>query len=54
MDSDAWSAEIALQILVKASADVEGARAIRAAAPPPPAIVIGGAVLGRLRPNKDY
>jgi hypothetical protein len=34
VDSDAWRADVALQLLVDAGADVDRARAIRAAQPP--------------------
>jgi hypothetical protein len=53
VDSDAWRADVALQLLVDAGADVERARAIRAAQPPRRVIGIGGAVLGGLPPAGD-
>jgi hypothetical protein len=53
VDSDAWRADVALQLLIDAGADVERARAIRAAQPPRRVIGIGGAVLGGLPPTGD-
>jgi hypothetical protein len=53
VDSDAWRADVALQLLVDAGADVERARAIRAAEPPRRVIGIGGAVLGGPPPTRD-
>jgi hypothetical protein len=53
VDSDAWRADVALQLLVDAGANVERARAIRAAQPPPRIIGIGDAVLGGPRPPRD-
>ena len=46
VDSDAWGADVALQLLVDLGADVGRARAIRAAMPPSKPFGIGG---GRLR-----
>ncbi len=42
VDSDAWRADVALQLLVDLGADVERARAIRAARPRPRRFGIGG------------
>jgi hypothetical protein len=53
VDSDAWRADVALQLLVDAGADVQRARAIRAAQPPRRVIGIGGAVLGGPPPTGD-
>jgi hypothetical protein len=53
VDSDAWPADVALQLLVDAGADVEPARAIRAAEPPRRVIGFGGAVLGGPPPTTD-
>jgi hypothetical protein len=46
VDSDAWRADVALQLLVDAGTVVDRARAIRAAQPPPWVIGIGDAVPG--------
>lgn len=52
VDSDAWRADVALQLLVDLGADVERARAIRAAKPRPrPFGIGGGGLTERLPPQ---